>query len=118
MFIRYLSTKQILSLGFQPVNDANLCAETYSLYKIDIDSDIHTVISLYDNINCFQYTIATSLEGSIETGYLTKFSDLKNMVKKHIDDNVVTFFERIKNKKYNEIEKNYIRNKFKGVYNA
>ena len=112
MYIKYLNEEQIVKLGFTKVNESNLCAETYSLYNIDLSSDIHTAISLYDNINSYQYKIYTSLEGTIENGVLTNITDLEYLVNKHIKDNVVTFFERLYNKQYSLIEKDFIRNKF------
>lgn len=111
MFIRYLTEQQILSLGFQPVHEANLCSESFSLRKLNYDHGIHTLISLYDNASSFLYKIVTYDESTIEEGMVTRFSDLKDMVDKYINNDMLTYLERKRGKQFSEIERAYIKSK-------
>lgn len=111
MFVRYLTEKQVLSLGFTPAHEANLCSETFSLSKFNHEYDFHTLISLYDNTSSFLYKIVTYEESTIAEGMITRFDDLKKMVKKYMDDDILTFMERKRGEPFTEIEKTYLRRK-------
>jgi hypothetical protein len=115
MFVKYLTEEQITSLGFEPSSLCNLYPESFSIMRLNKHDLVNTIFSIWVDNNLYQYQIYTDKEGTVRRGKITRFEELKKLVKEYIDDDVISFLQRKNNKHYDILERQYLKKKYEGT---